>query len=367
MTKNRLRALESDMRARQHQNKMVALGVEHAPVQVQAISSSAQQQQQQQQQQPRLQEIQIENTMQEAGDGDGADNDDGVEIMNLSPPPTPEGPKVFGAAAGTWVDGTNGEAKAAAAAAAAVAESKEQKLVAPAQRVLSPKKTKSAKQLKREHDQEVCVEFYKAACFGGELFVKHGRLGKPHERLLKLRCTSDGDVVFDWTTGKLALPHNQFHVKLGKTTSVFQRTTAKDAKAELCFSIVSDAGKRSLDLEARNAQILELWTVGLNLLRKHNVLKLLRDRKRAQKRKRAAKAARHSSNSSSSNSVGSNRARSRGNGAATAAAAAAALPSSADVVASSKHMAAFASGSDAALAAALKKRKKKQKKRKKHK
>lgn len=102
--------------------------------------------------------------------------------------------------------------------------------------------------------------------FWGEVFLKHGRKGAPHERNVTLEV--NGSVIkLDWSSGSLSANKDELQIVEGKTTKVFQRSTASKAKPENCFSIIT--ANRSLDLEARNHKLKEYWVHGLQLLLKY--------------------------------------------------------------------------------------------------
>ena len=112
---------------------------------------------------------------------------------------------------------------------------------------------------------EQAKKFTKVA-FWGEVFLKHGRSGKPHERNVTLEVTGS-ELKFDWSSGQLKAHKNDIQLIEGKGTPVFQRPTAEKSKVERCFSIVT--ANRTLDLEAPNDQAREYWVNGIRLLLKY--------------------------------------------------------------------------------------------------
>jgi hypothetical protein len=109
---------------------------------------------------------------------------------------------------------------------------------------------------------EQAKKFTKVA-FWGEVFLKHGRRGSPHERNVTLEVTGS-ELKFDWSSGQLKAHKSQLTLVEGKATPVFARTTATDSPSERCFSIVT--ANRSLDLEATSEATKEKWTTGIKLL-----------------------------------------------------------------------------------------------------
>lgn len=112
---------------------------------------------------------------------------------------------------------------------------------------------------------EQAKKFTKQA-YWGEVFIKHGRRGSPHERNVTLEVTGS-DLKFDWSSGSLKAHKSEIQLLEGKTTPVLQRDTARKSKDYLCFSIVTK--DRSLDLEAKSEQTKQQWVSGINLLLKY--------------------------------------------------------------------------------------------------
>jgi len=112
---------------------------------------------------------------------------------------------------------------------------------------------------------EQAKKFTKVA-FWGEVFLKHGRRGAPHERNVTLEV-SGSELKFDWSSGQLRAHKSEMKLLEGKATAVFQRTTADKSRPERCFSIVT--AQRTLDLEAHSEQAREYWVNGIKLLLKY--------------------------------------------------------------------------------------------------
>ena len=108
-------------------------------------------------------------------------------------------------------------------------------------------------------------KFTKTA-FWGEVFLKHGRRGSPHERNVTLEVTGS-ELKFDWSSGQLKAHKNDIQLVEGKGTAVFQRATADRTRAERCFSIVT--ATRTLDLEAPSDETRDYWVMGIKLLLKY--------------------------------------------------------------------------------------------------
>lgn len=89
----------------------------------------------------------------------------------------------------------------------------------------------------------------------GTQFVKHGRWGAPHTRLVSLR---NGTV--SWFTGDLPVKEI-ISVTSGKKTKVFERT---EVEADVCFSIITK--DRTLDLQAANKNQRDFWVKNINKL-----------------------------------------------------------------------------------------------------
>jgi len=109
---------------------------------------------------------------------------------------------------------------------------------------------------------EAAKKFTKVA-FWGEVFLKHGRRGSPHERNVTLEVTGS-ELKFDWSSGQLKAHKSALTLVEGKGTPVFARPTAADSPPERCFSIVT-AG-RTLDLEATSEATRDKWVTGIKLL-----------------------------------------------------------------------------------------------------
>eukprot|EP00457_Paulinella_chromatophora_P000981 gb/GEZN01000983.1/.p1 GENE.gb/GEZN01000983.1/~~gb/GEZN01000983.1/.p1 ORF type:complete len:1065 (-),score=267.74 gb/GEZN01000983.1/:239-3289(-) len=95
-----------------------------------------------------------------------------------------------------------------------------------------------------------------AAASKGQEFIKHGRSGKPHQRLIKIDPVKG---ILHWGSGSMELVKCVDIVK-GKQTRVFQRPAVKGQREideALCLSVI--AGDRTLDLEARSPAERDSW------------------------------------------------------------------------------------------------------------
>jgi myosin heavy subunit len=102
----------------------------------------------------------------------------------------------------------------------------------------------------------------------GGKFMKHGRRGNPHIRHVCVSAVGN----LHWSKRKMdqlsAMPSNTY-IKLkdvikvleGKHTANFQRKTAREAPANVCFSIVST--ERTLDLQAINESERATWVAAI--------------------------------------------------------------------------------------------------------
>eukprot|EP00698_Gefionella_okellyi_P025620 TRINITY_DN9445_c0_g1_i1.p1 TRINITY_DN9445_c0_g1~~TRINITY_DN9445_c0_g1_i1.p1 ORF type:complete len:1511 (-),score=407.47 TRINITY_DN9445_c0_g1_i1:142-4404(-) len=101
----------------------------------------------------------------------------------------------------------------------------------------------------------------------GEVFVKHGRTGKPHLRDV---WASEDMTALHWcqagkprssTTASESFPLQSLRsIEVGHTTPVFART-GRPETAQCCFSLVGE--KRTLDLEADSMQVALNWSFSL--------------------------------------------------------------------------------------------------------
>ncbi len=106
----------------------------------------------------------------------------------------------------------------------------------------------------------------------GDVFLKYGRMGSPHNRYVFLSenqqrlCWQDKErtgVVRFVLTGEIR------DVELGSTrTKVFQRYNIPAELDERCFSII--ASSRTLDLQARSKDVRNTWVKYFRLLAKDN-------------------------------------------------------------------------------------------------
>ena len=122
----------------------------------------------------------------------------------------------------------------------------------------------------RAAEAEAAAHFLRVAAHGSG-FWKHGRSGAPHERTVRMELhpasPSSGlghavdELRFDWHSDRMSVRRSECRLLLGKATDVLRRDTARRSKPELCFSIVGPS--RTLDLEARHADLRTLWVEGL--------------------------------------------------------------------------------------------------------
>jgi len=120
---------------------------------------------------------------------------------------------------------------------------------------------------------------YRAVAAAGCEFLKHGKSGKPHSRLIFVTPSLHLYFVDPKDKSKLDKgnykpdPKNGLDLNLvskpkmkvlkGKTTSNFQRSTAKNVEEDVCLSITGARNqlgeKRDLDLQAKNKEERDLW------------------------------------------------------------------------------------------------------------
>ena len=118
----------------------------------------------------------------------------------------------------------------------------------------------------------------------GDVFLKYGRSGNPHERYVFL--LEDPPRLCWQNKGKTGIPRfilNQqiLDVELGSTrTKVFQRYNIPAELDDRCFSIIAE--DRTLDLQARSKEVRSTWVNYFQLLAKKNI----RLREKSEERKR---------------------------------------------------------------------------------
>jgi len=107
----------------------------------------------------------------------------------------------------------------------------------------------------------------------GDVFVKYGRSGNPHNRYVFL---SEDQLKLCWQdkerTGpiRFILISEIRDVELGSTrTKVFQRHNIPAELDERCFSIIADT--RTLDLQARSKEVRATWVKYFQLISKENL------------------------------------------------------------------------------------------------
>jgi hypothetical protein len=106
----------------------------------------------------------------------------------------------------------------------------------------------------------------------GTVFLKHGRRGRPHERLV---CISEDGRSVSWqpvdkSAKKKMLLSNVVGVHLGASTRVFRRTVDIHDKDKVCISLIGK--KRTLDLEAPSEQVRDIWYEHFVLIVQRNQL-----------------------------------------------------------------------------------------------
>jgi cell division septation protein DedD len=92
-------------------------------------------------------------------------------------------------------------------------------------------------------------------------FIKHGRLGKPHVKVLRLDPKTG---ILDWGSGNLHLGEVTDIIP-GKNTPLFAKVSLSVAHPRVCFSIVCP--NRTLDLQAASEDERDTWVQGLEDLR----------------------------------------------------------------------------------------------------
>jgi hypothetical protein len=115
----------------------------------------------------------------------------------------------------------------------------------------------------QRNNWEIATEFVRSALVG-ETFLKHGRMGKPHERMVVVRIMQDNRTVsIDWGTGKMVFTKQHVRVVEGKQTKVMQKS-GKHIADDLCMSIIT--AERTLDLQARTVAERNYWLNGMRVL-----------------------------------------------------------------------------------------------------
>lgn len=94
-------------------------------------------------------------------------------------------------------------------------------------------------------------------------FIKHGRHGKPHPKMLRVDPTTG---IVDWGTGSLCLRDAE-DVIPGKNTKVFSTVKLKVAHPSVCFSVALP--NRTLDLQANSEEERDMWVKGLKDIMEH--------------------------------------------------------------------------------------------------
>jgi hypothetical protein len=127
------------------------------------------------------------------------------------------------------------------------------------------KKALERKERKMEESRRInAAKDFARSAFHGEVFVKHGRHGKPHGRNVTVEV-GDKSIKIDWNSGHMVLkPGDKTVVIAGKKTAVLQRSTAASIDEGLCFSVQHSS--RTLDLQARTKDLRDYWVAGLSVL-----------------------------------------------------------------------------------------------------
>lgn len=94
-------------------------------------------------------------------------------------------------------------------------------------------------------------------------FVKHGRLGKPHTKMVRVDPSTG---IVDWGSGSLCL-RDAVDVIPGKNTKVFSKVKLKVAHPSVCFSVALP--ERTLDLQANSEEERDMWVKGLKDIMSH--------------------------------------------------------------------------------------------------
>lgn len=120
--------------------------------------------------------------------------------------------------------------------------------------------------------------YWKRVLLNGGVFMKYGRSGYPHKRLVWLE--EDCEVIRWRKPGSSAGPRDAKtevivvadigEVVEGPSTAVFTRMIKSIASPGCCFSVVSPA--RTLDLEAPTPAQKEEWVTALLALKKYRSL-----------------------------------------------------------------------------------------------
>ncbi|MES1909775.1 MAG: hypothetical protein MHM6MM_002467 [Cercozoa sp. M6MM] len=118
-------------------------------------------------------------------------------------------------------------------------------------------------QKQRQEEQEIALREFIRNTSQGVAFVKHGKRGKPHKRIVTLDMQNERITWGDDPEKSLPLLDVR-SVQVGKKTEVFKRSVASLVPANCCFSLMGE--RRTLDLQAVNAETAEQWVSQLRLL-----------------------------------------------------------------------------------------------------
>jgi hypothetical protein len=102
----------------------------------------------------------------------------------------------------------------------------------------------------------------------GTVFIKYGRMGKPHKRLVKF---SQDDTLIEWRDPDRPTERPR-HIKVediirvtigADHTKVMQRYNIPNEYDNLCFSVITSS--RSLDLRYDDSKLVSLWVERIKL------------------------------------------------------------------------------------------------------
>lgn len=137
------------------------------------------------------------------------------------------------------------------------------------QTVQQPSPSPTAKAIELVAGVNAISEARKRLANGG-LFVKHGRIGSPRTRKVKLNCTL---CRFEWWTEDMSKlidyvnANELFAVAKGRKTTGFLKADSKNPKEHLVgISFTLLFASRNLDLEAPNASTRDQWVEDANLI-----------------------------------------------------------------------------------------------------
>ena len=109
---------------------------------------------------------------------------------------------------------------------------------------------------------EFNLEMFLPKADQGECFIKHGRIGKPHPRIVT--CNQYTGLLC-WGSGYMYLQETS-HILRGKMGSKILEKVGDKLDSGVCMSILSEG--RSLDLQATSQVMRDEWWEGLIALKK---------------------------------------------------------------------------------------------------